>query len=155
MSETPELFAPPDMVTAYADLGAMCGHGALAAALGIPVKQAFPYFEQRGWVNIPMMKAAIEKAGKFWLRTFAQPGLGTAVVMVQWLGRWMEPGVPIGARCAHRHWIALREGNVWDSLRCRDGWLTRTEWERGIEATYPPRVTGHQIDAVLQIFERR
>lgn len=140
-------YSPPDMDQAAEAFGAACGHGALAAALGTTVGITVDrYFDgQGGWVNIPMMKAAMARAGRSCRRQPAIPSRGDGVALVQWLGRWMEPQVPPAARCAHRHWIAFREGLVWDVNRPR--WMSPEEWHRWVPALYGPKVTGHQISS--------
>ena len=63
--------------------------------------------------------------------------------MIQFLGPWMEPGVPVAARCTQRHWIGLRDGAVWDS-NCQH-WTTLAEWEEWVPRIYPRRSTGHEM----------
>lgn len=133
------------MILAHDVFNAMCGHGALAAALGIPVMDAMQYFDNGGWVNIPMMKTAIVRAGKRPLKWLGCGSSGNGVALVQFLGRWMEPQVPPAARCAHRHWIAFHEGRIWDSNTMH--WMTTKAWKDWITALYTDKTTGHEIDS--------
>lgn len=143
-------FCPIDMQFAHENFNAMCGHGALAAALEIDVHHAMKYFDKGGWVNIPIMKAAIRKAGH---QCIKRPGpfrpVSTGVAMVQFLGSWMNEGVPIAARCAHRHWIAFKDGAVWDSNT--ELWMYLDEWEKLVPALYSPKTTGHAIESTFVI----
>lgn len=142
-------FSPSDMMLANDTFGAMCGHGALAAALGIPVVDAMKYFQCGGWVNVPRMKAAIIESGKQVTRNPFIPPCGIGVALIQFLGRWMEPKVPKTARCAHRHWIAFNDYLVWDSNT--ELWHSMNEWEGWVPALYSEKTTGHKIDAAYII----
>lgn len=135
-------FSPLDMNLAYEHFGAACGHGALAAALGCPVLQVVPLLK-RGWVNIPIMKDAIAASKKRPTKHAAIPEKGCGVAMVQFLGPWMEPGIPVAARCTQRHWIGLHDGLVWDA-NCQH-WMSRREWEEWVTGIYPRRATGHEL----------
>lgn len=145
-----DLFSPPDMMLANEVFKAACGHGALAAALGIRVMDVMQYFDDGGWVNIPIMKAAIFRA------TCAPPikrplfnPWGRGVLLVQWLGRWMEPQVPAAARCAHRHWVAFNGGYIWDSNT--EKWMATEAWEKFLPELYCDKTTGHKIDSLWVI----
>lgn len=135
-------FSPVDMDLANEHFGAVCGHGALAAALGVPVLQVVTMLK-RGWVNIPTMKEAIATARKIARKHETIPAKGNGVAMVQWLGSWMEPGVPVAARCTQRHWIGLHGGMIWDANH--QHWMTPAEWEAWVPAIYPRRATGHEL----------
>ncbi len=108
------------------------------------------YFERGGWVNIPIMKAAIAKSG----RRFASLGelwapVGDGVTLIQWLGPWMNEGVPIAARSKYRHWVGCRDGFVWDvNLQM---WDTRKGWNDWVPTIYPKRATGHKVQTTLLI----
>ena len=110
-------FSPLDMHECAEIFGAACGHGALAAAFGVPVVVVMDAcFENRGgWLNIPMMQRAIRSAGRSYLHQRDIPDTGTGVAMVQWLGPWMNPNLRPHVRCAYRHWIAFQDGQYWDS----------------------------------------
>lgn len=142
-------FSPTDMEFANEHFGAMCGHGALAAALGVPVLHVMPLFDKAGWVNIPGMKAAIQHAGRAYRKAPRPPERGVAVVLVQFLGSWMEPQVPFAARCAHRHWVAVNDMRVWDVNRPE--WISTAEWLAWLPTIYGRGVTGHEIDSVWVI----
>ncbi len=143
------LFSPEDMEMASLHFDAMCGHGALAAALGCRVLLVMPLFDRGGWVNIPMMQDAVQKAGHTCAKVHSIPVSGCAVIMVQFLGRWMEAGVPIAARCAHRHWVAIREGQFWDVNF--QVWMSPEEWEKRAPSMYGPKTTGHEFAGIYRI----
>lgn len=143
------LVSPSDMDESNAVWGAMCGHGALAAALGVPVAYTSALFGAGGWVNIPMMKAAINITGRTFRILREIPQHGAAVLLVQWLGSWMGPGVPQAARCRYRHWVAVKEGWIWD---CNiQKWIPLSAWEKWVPRIYPPKAHGHEISGVLLI----
>lgn len=138
------------MILAHDTFGAECGHGALAAALGIPVMDVMQHFERGGWVNIPMMKVAIlDASGKKPFKRADIPVGVRGVALVQFIGRWMEPKVPKAARCAHRHWIAFKDGLVWDANTAH--WTTPALWREWVPALYSEKTTGHQIDSAWLI----
>lgn len=127
----------PDDARELAEAGhAACGHAALAAALGISVRKVLPYFIKQGgglWVSEKRMKSAIVSAGFYWDDIGLPWPPITAVVWLQGLGSWMNPGVPIGARNQRTHWIATgcdAEGTlcVYD-INLGD-WVPRVVWRR-------------------------
>lgn len=125
------LFSPWDMEVAHHNFDAMCGHGALAASLGSEVCDVMKFFAQGGWVNIPMMEQAIRAAGKVPAKMSGwNESDRPAVSIIQFGGPWMRPIVPVAARCAYRHWVAVRRGLAWDANEPR--WQTRAEWERTV-----------------------
>lgn len=139
-------FSPPDMDWTS---GAACGHGALAAALGITVKESRRYLPKPGWVNVPMMKSAIEVAGYKWVRVEKPATSTTAVILLQFLGPWMRS--PIAA-CQHRHWVATKQGMVWDANTKR--WETQAEWSRIVPDLLPDNSTGFSVWGALVIINR-
>lgn len=146
-------FSPLDMDLAHKVFGAMCGHGALAAALGIPVMDVMQYFKEedlsKGWVNTPMMQAAIFASGRDMTRDLNWEA-GPGVALVQFLGKWMNPGVPAVARCAHRHWVAWQPGKIiWDSNI--EMWISFEEWETWLPQLYSDKTTGHNFATVWSI----
>ena len=142
------LFVPRDVDEALKS-GAMCGHGALAAALGIPVLEAMKLLPKPGWINVPMMKAAISNAGRTFFR-IAKPDPGeTAVIMVQFTGPWTEPGAhPMGA-CRHRHWVATRDNQIWDINW--PWWMKQDSWKALAPELLPKRSTGWDVWGALRI----
>lgn len=155
MTATPPQFSPWDMEVASINFGAMCGHGALAAAIGTDVIRVMEHFERGGWVNIPIMKAAIARAGyrTIPLTDWPKPDETVpAVVMIQWTGPWMAEGVPVAARCQHRHWVAAVGDWIWDCNA--EGWFTRACWERFIPpALMPKRGTGFRVERAFLLIK--
>lgn len=119
---------PTDMEEANQTLGAMCGHGALAAALSISVADAVRYLQKPGWINVPLMKEGIECAGFRWERVDKPGPYQTGLILVQFTGPWTEPGVPVKVACQHRHWVAARRSFIWDS-NMPYIWQTQSEWQ--------------------------
>jgi hypothetical protein len=107
MNDDPLTLKVPDDAYQMAESGkCACGHAALAAALQIDVEDVMPYFTGAGlWVNEARMIQAIrgmsfeaEKTDQLW----STP----RVIMLQGMGSWMLPGVPMGARNQRSHWVA-------------------------------------------------
>lgn len=152
MSECVELFIPPDWREAAGIADLACGHGALATALGIGAWQAMTLLsDKEGWINQPQMEGALGRSGRRWRRLRPQERFGAAaggVVMVQWLGAWMEAGNPFAA-CAYRHWAAYRnvegQGWVWD-VNEPGRWMRKGEWVRWMTAALmPERAVGWDV----------
>lgn len=135
------LYLPPDLDDARKRWRAMCGHGALAAALGVPVNAVRPYFDKGGWVNIPIMKEALNRSGCRWRRVDRPEAGQTGVALIQFLGPWSDPGVSPAEACRYRHWVAARGGLVWDvnwpEWQSHDIWKARLR-----EELLPPNATG-------------
>lgn len=147
------LYCPTDVTAANERFGASCGHAAIAAILGIEVTEAWQRarhaFEGRAWVSAPAMEEALSilRPGNWRpaaVREREQPVRGLA--LIQFMGPWMEPGLPLGAQLSRTHWIAA---DVWQdapgSARWpmvydinAAGWSTRAYWE----ANTLPRLLG-------------
>lgn len=132
------LFCPWDMEIAAHNFEAMCGHGALAAALGMDVCSVMQFFGRGGWVNFPQMDEALRRAGKIPAKvTGWVHGPRIAVTLIQFTGPWMKPGVPAAARCQHRHWIATFGVQVWDANT--GAWQDRADWEKSVIPDLMPK----------------
>jgi hypothetical protein len=138
------LYSPTDMQMAAEGLGAACGHGALAALLGIPVVMAATkYLPGKTWVNMPAMEEAMRKAGHlFTIVGRKMPVEGLA--LIQWEGPWTQPGVPPRVACMHRHWIAVSGDQVWDANL--EEWTQMKEWaDAFVPELLPPKATGWSV----------
>lgn len=137
------LYRPTDIDAANASLGASCGHAALAAITGREVKDVWHSarlaFEARQYVSAPAMEDALSlvvsrlnwRHGSS-ARVFPVRGL----VLIQWEGPWMAPGLPFGAQLARTHWIAVDRTDAGEMIYDinQDGWRMTADWER---ATVP------------------
>lgn len=100
---------PSDMTEANRQVGAACGHFALAASLGSNVMDVVKYFpsllERKSWCSVKTMEIALALTGAKWKAVGAGwPARGPMIV--QGLGPWMKKGVPFAARLTRTHWIA-------------------------------------------------
>ncbi len=129
-------FNEVDADRAYAEWGANCGPGALAAVMGMTLDEVRPHlgdFEARRYMSPSMMFAALRAIRRPWEivgKDWPEHGL----VRVQWEGPWLADGVPVPARYKHTHWVAAQrlcgEIGVFD-INCIDngsGWVSLTEW---------------------------
>lgn len=134
-----------------ADLGAACGHGALAAAIGIPISIVCSigwHAPHPAWVNIPSMEEAMEKLGvRFRRAALTYPNDG--IFMVQFLGPWSKPGVPARVSCMHRHWAASRKGYIWDINLAK--WVTHAEWEEFLPQLKHEKSHGWEINRSYEV----
>lgn len=149
---------PDDMDIASDKFDAACGHGALAAVLGMSAASVMKYFSSGGgYVNIPMMKDAIRAAGRTLYRKQHEgqdllPGPDEyAVMLIQFTGPWMKSGNPIAA-CRWRHWIAAA-GNALVFDANHPGWQTHDYWQKEILPDLLPERgdKGWYFSAVLRI----
>lgn len=138
------LYSPEDVDRAPDMDGVACGHGAMAAACGVPIGIAIEYLKPNGWVNIPMMVAALEAGGvKNLQRPTSPPWVSfpdtdrRAVALVQWKGPWCDAGRPPQAAAKYRHWVALRRGLVWDINRPE--WIESNTWAAEVVPLLLPR----------------
>jgi len=135
--------------------GAMCGHGALAAALGKPVCETVEYFqrlmeEKRGCVSEVDMRNAIMCAGRTYRRHHARLPAAhlSGVVLLQFLGPWMERHHM--AKYRYRHWVAFREGRAWDAnLERWEPWACWVKWAE--TELFPAHCTGYDIVGAFEI----
>lgn len=144
---------PLDMDIAAETFGAACGHGALAAATDkrvVDVLRYFPGIEKgKRWVNIPDMHEALTALGRRWW-SVAEKWPANGVVIVQFTGPWTKPGVPPTAACKHTHWIAAREGYVWDANS--PDWMPLAVWEALlVPELMPKRGDGWRIKRGFEI----
>jgi len=149
------LYCPSDMDAARELFGAMCGHGALAAAIGEEVGVTEHLFERSGgWVNLPQMLKAVALCPRHrvarqetqWL----PGGQEMKLVLIQFTGPWMDAGRPPSARCKYRHWIAARGYQVWDANEPR--WIHCGVWKHEIVPQLVPRLgTGWEVFRALVI----
>jgi len=143
---------PHDAELAHASWGANCGPFALACALGLSCDQIRaavsaststerfpelpgiePALRFTGYMGVPDMLAAVDRAGARVGRRWSSPGRrvfnepGRLLVFVQWGGSWMSNP---RAAAAHRHWVAYQRlscaGLVGDvNATC---WLPEATW---------------------------
>ena len=149
----PPRFTCADADRAYAEWGANCGPGALAAVTGMTLEQVrpiIPGFDLKHYTSPAMMNEALRATGKSWRKIGAiWPDHG--LVRVQWEGPWTDPGVPMRARYRHTHWVgAAKSGGdigIFD-INCMNngnGWVSREDWETIIVpylTSAIPRATG-------------
>lgn len=107
-------FTSADVDAAHSTWGCNCGPAALAAICNLTLDEVRPLFPDfPGYTNPTRMFAALKSTGGRWnwsSVTIAEqpptwPSYGIA--RIQWLGPWMQPGVPIAARYKHTHWVGV------------------------------------------------
>ena len=143
---------PDDAELAHGIWGANCGPFALACALGRSCEQIRtavcsststarfpelpgiePALRFTGYMGVPDMLAAVDRAGARVGRRWSSPGRrifvepGRLLVLVQWGGSWMSNP---RAAAAHRHWVAYQRiscaGLVGDvNATC---WIPEATW---------------------------
>jgi hypothetical protein len=131
----------PDLAyKAHDEWGANCGPGALAAIMNMTLDAVRPHlkdFDKKHYTNPTMMYAALNSIGAKWrlikpLKSWPRHGL----VRVQWEGPWTKPGVPMGARYRHTHWVAASKRYAEDNIAVFDinainngtGWISLVDW---------------------------
>lgn len=133
-----QFYVPPDVMEAYGAWGASCGPASLAAFCRVPVmavRDSFPEFEAKRFVNLTMMRTAFDLARfEQYAVTFNRwpraDELGLLQVLIE--GPWSEPGVPEQAALKHTHWVAVDGAEMMYDINSDRGWLTRAQWEAQI-----------------------
>jgi hypothetical protein len=109
-------FTQADAERAHDEWGCNCGPAALAAALGLTLREAghyIPDFEKKGYTSPTMMADALRALGVRWQDRrgnefspmpdcFPVAGL----VRIQWGGPWTAEGANARWAYGHTHWIA-------------------------------------------------
>jgi hypothetical protein len=134
----PLRFSEADAIRAHKEWGANCGPGALAAVLGKTLDEVHPHlpgFDQKGYTNPAMMRAALislRARYKVFVRTGGWPLYGLA--RVQWEGPWTAPGVPARVAYRHTHWVGVNARNpenigIFDiNAMNSGGWIAFAHW---------------------------
>lgn len=90
--------------------GCNCGPAALAAATAKTLDDVRPFlgaFESRGYMNITMMREAIDRVGWRIVRSGTSwPVEGVGLVRIQWGGPWIIGGKPARWASTATHWVA-------------------------------------------------
>lgn len=158
----PASFSLEELDRANDDWGCNCGPSALAAVKGISLDVALkflPDFPNRRYTNPSMMLGALMQLGGYrWSapkphesKTLEYPDLG--LVRLQWVGSWLNPGVPVAAHYAHTHWIACRRerGSLYifdcNNHIVEHGWLPREVW---LKCVVPELLTGERASGFYE-----
>lgn len=125
-------FSEADADRAHAEWGANCGPAAIAAACGLTLDAVRPHlgdFESRKYMNVLMVKAAIDSLGFSHRSIDSWPVHG--VVRIQWGGPWIQDGAPQRWASCATHWIAAKSfaSDSW-IFDVNGGWMPRQDWER-------------------------
>jgi len=123
-----DLFAPPDVETAFLKFGANCGPAAFAALRHEAVCKAmqwFPHYPEKPWTNRTQMKAALDRAGEIW-EPIGDRIPRHGLCLIELCGPWTTQSYRL-ARLRHTHWVAVCNGYVYDINW--NGWLPLKNWE--------------------------
>lgn len=168
-------FTLADLERANAAWGANCGPAALAAICGLTLDEVrvhFPTF--RGWTNVPMMLAAIDRLGcerRSWTPTRDGRGIDwprCGLALVQFEGPWTEPNPARERwlkieRAKRTHWIGVArcgtdDFRVWDVNAVdveADGWLSLESWSRivvpALAASHKRATGGWHITHAIEV----
>lgn len=118
MTDTISLaFSQDDCERAFVDWGCNCGPAALAAVLGLHLRDVRAACESAGfatrrYMSPTMMKTALAELGVKWharkiggiVDVIDMPRRG--LVRVQWEGPWTQPGANPKWAYRHTHWVA-------------------------------------------------
>jgi hypothetical protein len=122
---------------AFKTWNATCGPNALAAALNLSLREVkegvvdpFP-----GYMNPTQMAAALNYFG---VESSVEKNLHTqelrnGIGYIQWDGPWVRDSYRL-ARYRHTHWIACRNGWVFDPDSLKFGWYTSKAWRNEVDA---------------------
>jgi hypothetical protein len=137
-------FGQAEVEAAHNEWGCNCGPAALAAVMGLTldeVRLCLGDFEERGYMNVSMMRSAIAAAGgRINGEVDCGPGrdfypLGRfGLVRIQRGGPWIIDGKPARWAATASHWIASIHGPgglqfIYD---INSGLVPWGEWDRGV-----------------------
>ncbi len=162
-----DLYSPPDALEAYDEWSANCGPAALAAILKRPVasvRELFPEFAKKKYVNPTDMMTALHFAGRKFRKTESESIYGLKFVQID--GPWCGKDVPIAAAYKATHWIATatifdhapfseHQHYVYDVNA--DRWLSKDQWEKRIMpliVAINAKATGWFIRTRIEVSQR-
>lgn len=132
-------FSADDADRAFAEWGANCGPGAIAAVTGMTLDELRPYlgdFERKRYTNPTLMWKILDQLGVRWSKTMrpqSWPRYGLA--RIQWEGPWTAPGVPPRVAYRHSHWVGADARNpqnvgIFDinAINNGTGWCEVSDW---------------------------
>lgn len=152
MTTLPDFYSPTDMQKMSDEQGCACGHGALAAAIDTSVFLAWTVclkWHNKSWVSESVMRMALDLSERKWTQHPACLLPSNGVVQIQWIGPWTQPNRPRIERMRYRHWIAVRDGYVWDANL--EMWVTRKVWEDWLPEIMPKNCTGWEPCSSFEI----
>jgi hypothetical protein len=127
---------------------ATCGHFSIAAACNVPLPQVkAAYSKLTGWTSPTMLKEALNNLRRGFAENklprgcphevvkFARFHNGAPVIFrIQWEGRWLDEGVPPRVAYFHTHWVAMRDGYVFDPMLFWASWDAVQSWPDRVDA---------------------
>lgn len=142
-------FSSDEARAAHDEWGFNCGPAALSFALQIPigtVRGVLTLFEDRGYVNPTMMKAALDALGRQYVamprpacdrvrQQFEQlMWIGPmSLVRIQWTGPWTANGKIMKWAARQTHWICCwRDGGVDKVFDINGGILPAWTWKQDV-----------------------
>jgi hypothetical protein len=141
-------FSRRESDAAYKSWGANCGPHTVAAFCDLSLHEVRQYFEPfRGTTNPTLMKKVLRTLGLEF--TFSKDlrtkQVKDGISYVQFEGPWLKPGALAVARYRYTHWIAVRNGWVFDTLLDSATWLKKEEWLPSFDATVEKDYVGWHI----------
>jgi hypothetical protein len=143
---------PADLAPCVRLYRANCGPVSFAAVTGLLVTDIirfFPQFPADPHTNIPQMKSALSRCGisaEDMTEVWPEDGLCLLQITGPWTDRaWSH------AACGHRHWVAVRNGYIYDVNE--HAWLEQAIWIKsmGERAAAHPRATGWKLLKALRL----
>ena len=142
-------FTESEMHAASTEWGCNCGPSALAFAIQQPLevaRRAIPDFDSKKYTSPTMMQAALKSLGISY-RGITPPDRASmfsqesqALVRIQWLGPWTEPGANPKWAYWHTHWITTWMVGAIDLLfDCNGGVNRLANWEQEIVPLLMPK----------------
>lgn len=142
-------YTEDDSDLAHAKWAACCGHHSIAAAFNVPLARVCETFDsKKGWMSPTDIERVLHNLGIRFRSTLRMQTrkLRDGVCRVQFEGRWMNPGVPVGARYPHTHYIGVREAHVLDTAVHPAIWIPQQDWLDNADLYYVRSdVTGWHI----------
>lgn len=154
------MIVPTDTEAAWHAWQANCGPAALAAILGkqvAEVRDAFPDFPAKPWCNPTAMRAALQSLRVAYdVRgggSFGTDPPRRGLAFIQWVGPWLDKGVPIAAAYRNTHWIAVDGSERWD-VNEPERWMPANEWATVMVARFKaekPKISGWFLRTAIEL----
>lgn len=138
-------FTEAEQIAAYQNWGANCGPNALAVVAGLSLEDVHRHligFDLKRYVNPTMMEGGLVSLELPWTRDrglIERSGPTEGLARVQWMGKWLNPGVPKIVSYRHTHWIACFHNHVFCTASRYYGWIPIKDYQVYLDEKFCPQ----------------
>lgn len=139
-------FTAAESIEAHDKWKASCGPHSIAAACAISLERVRPALSNfKGWMSPTHIGETLRRLGKPYILTASleTPALCEGICRVQFIGPWLDRGVPAKEAYHHTHYIAHRSGWVLCTAISSAEWVPVDRWRRELAVIEPFYITHH------------